>query len=478
MEKINDFATFDSGTSEKLSDEVSVVSEVHRSTVEAVVQPPWMIRRALAAVGFIGVCCVVIALTGYFAHSKRSSNSSSGLSSSLSPPPSPVDVTSSPAVFDAFPTEAPLAFSSTSPVSNGDGESRSPHSNGPVQAPGKPLEESYPTHIPTALPSNTFVALSLNPSLKPSLEPTSGPISYLSGTTDQPTIAPLFQSKFQPILINAGGDLYTDSKGNVWLADDAFTTSGTVYNNSCPGIGTPTAIDSGLFCTGRVHMKDYDTPVPNGDYAVSLHFYEKFEHSLFDVYLENLLVDREFGERPNGTTFSIEAFTAVADGSLTIAFANQTSGPNISAIEIHMANPTIVGDLPTTNLTYIPGSLTVEMEGLILSEGLTARIIAKAGRRVDLFNGTKSRRAFHDMPDAGATFRDTRQGNEGGWIYVSNSEANPDKGQNYSRFPGGVGAITFDAKGNVIDFSVVLNNTRQNCGGTFFFFLSDIYVVV
>ena len=42
------------------------------------------------------------------------------------------------------------------------------------------------------------------------------------------------------------------------------------------------------------------------------------------------------------------------------------------------------------------------------------------------------------------------------WIYASNSE---------SRRNGGVGAITFNSNGKVINYEMVLENTRRNCGG-------------
>eukprot|EP00980_Cylindrotheca_fusiformis_P005677 scaffold1184_cov132-Cylindrotheca_fusiformis.AAC.98 len=107
--------------------------------------------------------------------------------------------------------------------------------------------------------------------------------------------------------------------------------------------------------------------------------------------------------------------------------------------------------------TYVAGKLTVRKLGLLLSEGLDARIIATSGERVPYADGSRSSRRFHDKPDAGATFPDDRGWNKGGWIYVSNSET-PDR-------KGGVGALTIDKHGNVIKFREVLKNTSMNCGG-------------
>ena len=84
-------------------------------------------------------------------------------------------------------------------------------------------------------------------------------------------------------------------------------------------------------------------------------------------------------------------------------------------------------------------------------------MIATSGKPIEYKSGELSGSVFHDNPDAGATFPDEREGNRGGWIYVSNSEV--DNGG------GGVGAITFDKTGKVIDYQVLLKGTSMNCGG-------------
>jgi uncharacterized protein len=111
-----------------------------------------------------------------------------------------------------------------------------------------------------------------------------------------------------------------------------------------------------------------------------------------------------------------------------------------------------------------------------------SRVLAVAGepvqydtsRRLNLFEtntnsgnvdsnnmAQESSEVFHDLPDYGTTFVDSRKGNEDGWIYLSNSEVLPKVGMNL----GGVGALTFDKAGNVIDYRRVLNNSTANCGG-------------
>jgi hypothetical protein len=104
--------------------------------------------------------------------------------------------------------------------------------------------------------------------------------------------------------------------------------------------------------------------------------------------------------------------------------------------------------------------------GLLLSEGLSARLLATTGNNVEYWDGSESEIKFHGRPDGGATFPDARgessnsnsNSNPGGWIYTSNSEM-ATNGQ------GGVGALTFDADGNLIHYQMVLKNTTMNCGG-------------
>lgn len=109
-------------------------------------------------------------------------------------------------------------------------------------------------------------------------------------------------------------------------------------------------------------------------------------------------------------------------------------------------------------MTYAPGEATVYENGLLLSTGLTSRIIATRNKKVVYDTGERSNATFHTVPDGGAVFEDK---DTGGWIYVSNSESHDD---------GGVGAIRFDSSGRVVGYQRVLNGTHRNCGGgkTFF----------
>ena len=114
-----------------------------------------------------------------------------------------------------------------------------------------------------------------------------------------------------------------------------------------------------------------------------------------------------------------------------------------------------------TNLPYVPGKLTVRSNGLLLSQGLQSRIIARTGQPVVLTGLGKDKngnyptsRAFHDEPDGAAVF----DWKDDGWVYVTNSEV-------LARGGGGVSAIYFNRDGLVVDYKRLLTGSTHNCGG-------------
>lgn len=110
----------------------------------------------------------------------------------------------------------------------------------------------------------------------------------------------------------------------------------------------------------------------------------------------------------------------------------------------------------TPNSQYIPGLLYVRENGLQLSVGLTSRVVAESGSPIQYATGGRSRDVFHDRPDGAAVFSIDHGVNKGGWMYISNSEVDED---------GGVGVLTFDKDGNVINYERMLRHTKRNCGG-------------
>lgn len=84
-----------------------------------------------------------------------------------------------------------------------------------------------------------------------------------------------------------------------------------------------------------------------------------------------------------------------------------------------------------------------------LPSGFTSRVIAQT---FDVVVGGKAY-VWHKSPDGGATFA----AEDGGWIYVSNSEED--------RGAGGAGALRFDREGAVVDAYGILKGTSNNCAG-------------
>ena len=126
--------------------------------------------------------------------------------------------------------------------------------------------------------------------------------------------------------------------------------------------------------------------------------------------------------------------------------------------EVDMSgNDAIVADFPMrilpnqppliSEISSIGPLLPADENGLRLPEGFSSRIVARSGEPV----GNTDYR-WHAAPDGGATYPTE----DGGWIYVSNSEI---------LILGGVSAIRFDAQGGIRDAYNVLTRSNKNCAG-------------
>lgn len=89
--------------------------------------------------------------------------------------------------------------------------------------------------------------------------------------------------------------------------------------------------------------------------------------------------------------------------------------------------------------------LPADANGLMLPAGFSARIVARAQQQV-----ADTGYVWPIFPDGGATYRAS-----GGWIYVANSES----------VPGGVSAIRFNLRGQVVDAYSICSGTVVNCAG-------------
>lgn len=100
-------------------------------------------------------------------------------------------------------------------------------------------------------------------------------------------------------------------------------------------------------------------------------------------------------------------------------------------------------------LTSLGPLLAPDANGIMLPAGYSSRIVAETGK-TPLPGGDY---AWHAQPDGGATY----EAPDGGWVYVSNSEV-PNKG-------GGVGALRFNARGELVDAYSILSASSSNCAG-------------
>ncbi len=90
--------------------------------------------------------------------------------------------------------------------------------------------------------------------------------------------------------------------------------------------------------------------------------------------------------------------------------------------------------------------LAPDQNGVRLPKGFSSRIVAQSGQKISSYT-------WHAAPDGGAVFASE----DGGWVYVSNSEMTDNAG--------GVGALRFNQQGEVIDAYSILSNTSRNCAG-------------
>ncbi len=95
--------------------------------------------------------------------------------------------------------------------------------------------------------------------------------------------------------------------------------------------------------------------------------------------------------------------------------------------------------------------MPADKNGLRLPYGFKSRVVAVEGTPPT----KNSNYLWHERPDGGAVYEDFNRDNIGGWIYACNEESKT----------GGVGALKFNAQGDVIDAYRILDHTLYNCAG-------------
>jgi hypothetical protein len=198
--------------------------------------------------------------------------------------------------------------------------------------------------------------------------------------------APVAQD-FAPLLVSAGSTDYLDTQGQVWLADQPYTPGGWGYVDDGDSVGfdrlsaNPTldiqgTINDPLYATGRAFMDAYRFDLPDGVYALTLHFAETLPGNdgtgvrVFDITVNGQLAWDDFdilrhAVTPNtAATVTLEPLE-VSGGSLTVGFHSRTGGPTntvpahtapeVSALAVRTYVPP---PTPTPTPTLIPPTPT------------------------------------------------------------------------------------------------------------------------
>ncbi|HXH18548.1 MAG TPA: Ig-like domain-containing protein [Chitinophagales bacterium] len=140
--------------------------------------------------------------------------------------------------------------------------------------------------------------------------------------------------------INCGGSQYV-SVANDTFTGDIYYSGGTISASSVTSIADTD--DDLVYKTERYGNFNYDIPVPNGDYQVSLHFAEVWSGGqavgarVFHVDIEGVRVLNNYDifARAGGYAAVIERFImTVLDGHLNIAFTKVVNNAKVCAIEV------------------------------------------------------------------------------------------------------------------------------------------------
>ena len=156
-----------------------------------------------------------------------------------------------------------------------------------------------------------------------------------------PSVAPAPAVTKSIVRIKAGASApFTDSSGNVWLAEQGFEGGDVIERE---GIAIANTKDAGLYQSEHYGMSSFSLSVPNGKYIAKLHFAETFEGITeagqrvfsfnvqgrefkdFDVYVKAGGSNKAYIE-----TVPVE----VTNGKFTITFTSNVENPQINAIEL------------------------------------------------------------------------------------------------------------------------------------------------
>jgi hypothetical protein len=193
-----------------------------------------------------------------------------------------------------------------------------------------------------------FVALQLH-GFKESYEPNYLPLEVhfkdlwikplsLGVSADRHTPADLYR-------INAGGSVYTDSKGQIWIADGYHNLGSLdVTTNKIAGTEDQALYQTERYGPPKQPELQYQFPVPGaGSYRVRLHFAETYPPTkakgarVFNVRVEGKMAFEKldiFAEAGPDKALIKTCDVNVADSVLNLDFEHVVENPKINAIEI------------------------------------------------------------------------------------------------------------------------------------------------
>jgi hypothetical protein len=194
-----------------------------------------------------------------------------------------------------------------------------------------------------------------------------------------------------PIRIKCGGGALTDSKGQIWMADEGFS-GGLVSETTGHVAGTA---DPNLFQTGRMAPDSgkltYAFPVENGTYHVNLYFAELYQYDyrprarLFDVKLQGgMFLDNFdiFGTVGAGAALVKGEDVKVTNGTLQIELDTVPGHDRAKVTAIEITQGTAAAPQLAVNFVYPDGT---PVQGTLNYTVTTSQL--KLGGKVPLVSG-------------------------------------------------------------------------------------------
>lgn len=187
----------------------------------------------------------------------------------------------------------------------------------------------------------------LAPTVSPA--PITNAPSASPSSSAMPTVPPIPAPAIPTIYINVGGLAVTDAYGRNWIADAYYNGGKSYTKNGATIVGEmPVTEVHGIErWTSKTDNLQYNIPVPNGTYQVTLHFCELYHNAagarLFDVTIENVYELKDFDQFVEAGNTKFTAFSrsfgpyVVTDGFITVLLEDNVDNAAIVGIQIDSA---------------------------------------------------------------------------------------------------------------------------------------------